>query len=134
MAKTPATVAGLLRMFAKRTRNLDSDAVHTLAEAAISTGQAKLAQLKVRDELEGVSIAINQYNSTNGKMGDAKEHGKNLHRIRDLRTAENKAGIDYERIRTASLDKVTKVTEIARTQRDELYLSMLDAVTGGRWR
>jgi hypothetical protein len=67
-------------------------------------------------------------------VGDAKDHGKNLRRIRDLRTAENKAGIDYERIRTASLDKVNKITEIDRTQRDDLYLAMLDAVTGGRWR
>lgn len=116
MPKTPATVDELLRMFAKQTRDLDPGAVRKLAEAAISTGQAKLEQLKVRVELEGVS------------MGDAKG------RIQDLQTAEANAGIDYERIRTASLDKVTKITEIDRTQRDDLYLDMLDAVTGGQWR
>jgi hypothetical protein len=121
-------------MFEKRTRNLDPGAVRKLAEAAISTGQAKLEQLKVREELEGVSIAINQYNSSKGKVGDAKAHGRNLRRIQNLRTAEAKTGTDYERIRTASLDKVTQITEIDRTQRDDLYLAMLDAVTGGRWR
>ncbi|MXQ54750.1 hypothetical protein [Shimazuella alba] len=103
-------------MFAKQTSGLDSGAVRTLAEAAISTGQAKLEQLKVTDELEG----------------NTKASGNNL---RKMQKAESKARTDYERIRTASLDKVTKITEeIDHTKRDDLYLDMLNAVTGGRWR
>jgi hypothetical protein len=133
MAKTtPTTVDELLQMFTKQAKGLDSGAVRTLAEAAISTGKAKLEQLKIRGELEDVSIAITQYNTSKGKVGDAKSHGKNLGRIKGLRAAESKAGTDYEDIRVKSLDKVTKITEIDSYKRDDLYLAMLDAVTGGR--